>query len=89
MAERLTQEEMRQREGMAFFEAEGRLERVMNLISSHVSSVDDEIWVSAHDRGAGAVVGATLFGARVIVTASIPAGRIRLWSGVKRRFFDG
>jgi len=91
MVEYMTQEEIRQRSGMAFFEAEGRLERVQRLMRDlgrvGLSTIEDEVWVSAHARGSGSVHGGSVFGMRVIVTHALPEGEVALWSGCLKGFF--
>lgn len=88
MVEYMTAEELKQRSGMEFFEAEGRLDRLLFLVGSVMSTSRDEVWVSALDAGSEHVVGGRILGMRVVVTATVPAGEIRLWSDSGKEFLS-
>lgn len=82
-SEWITPEEARQRSGMSFFEAEGRLERLQDLVARLRQRTDrDEVWVSALDPGSHHVQDGRIFGMRVIVTSAVDPGEIRVWSYV-------
>ena len=80
-SEWMTQEEVRQRSGMAFFEEGDRLERVRALVDRmRARTMRDEVWVSALDDGVEAVRAGRIFGMRVVVTSRLAPGEVRVWS---------
>ena len=85
MIEYLTAEELRQRQGMDFFVGD-RLERILALRDKAPATSLDEVWVSAHDAGVQHVQGGRIMGMRVVVTASLPAGEVRMWSDARKDF---
>lgn len=88
MVEYMTQEQARQRSGMAFFEAEGRLDRLLFLAGSVMSTSRDEVWVSALDAGSEHVVGGRILGMPVCVTFTMPAGEMWMWSDSRKEFLS-
>jgi hypothetical protein len=66
----------------------GRLDRILELRGSVPGSSLDEIWVSAHDLGSRAVEGGRVLGMRVVVTSTLPAGTLRMWSDVRKEFLS-
>jgi hypothetical protein len=81
MAEYVTEEEARQRSGMAFFERDGRLGRVQALVEGmSARTFRDEVWVSALDEGADLVRDGRIFGLRVVVSSFVLPGVVMVWS---------
>lgn len=85
MIEYLTAEELRQRQGMDFFLG-ARVERILDLCDGLPRGSQDEVWVSAFEGGVQYVEGGRILGMRVVVTATVPAGEIRLWSDARKEF---
>lgn len=85
MVEYLTEEQVRQRSGMEFFVG-ARLDRILELRDQAVSTARDEVWVSTFDKGWPAVEGGVILGMRVIASASVPVGEVRLWSFMRKGF---
>jgi hypothetical protein len=84
MTEWMTEEEVRQRSGQAFFEP--RMERLLALVGRVMSTAGDEVWVSAYDDGSDAVRGGHVLGMPVIVSRVVRAGNLFLWSDSEKRF---
>lgn len=86
-SEYLTKEELEQRSGLAFFKAEGRLEKLRSLVGAmRVRTDRDEVWVSALDFGSQHVRRGQIFGLRVVVTSALGPGELRVWSYGEGRF---